>query len=84
MARNGTLLGVVAKGLLNPERRFKWTVGRLITGTVPFGPGYKIKVKVQEVPFGDESDKPFFISAAPPTTEDVPATAKEKEDGDGS
>ena len=60
--RNGTNLGVVATGLPFTQHQFSWTVGQLVSGPSAFGPGFKIKIKLQEQPVADESNNPFNIS----------------------
>lgn len=59
--QGSTNLGVVASGLPVSQKTFPWVVGKLVTGSVPLGSGYKIRVKLQDEPIWDESDNTFSI-----------------------
>lgn len=59
--QGGTNLGVVASSLPANQKTFPWVVGKLVTGSVPLGSGYKIRVKLQDQSVWDESDNSFSI-----------------------
>jgi len=65
LLQNGDRVGIIAGSLAPGSSPFKWTVGRLSTGTAGPGGGFTVRVRTLDSSLRDESDGPFTIGAAP-------------------
>jgi hypothetical protein len=63
LLRNGTIIGVIAKGIDVTSGSYAWTAGQYIGGTAPAGSDYKIGIRLQGTTIRDVSDALFTLSA---------------------
>jgi Kre9/KNH-like N-terminal Ig-like domain len=75
----GRSLGVIAEGIPLKVGLFDWTAGRLQGGTVPPGSGFKVRIRVHDTSYEDESDQPFILAEIPETGGDLELVALEND-----